>query len=275
MLWLLENELSAVLLDLLNAFRGGIQARFFGRWADGRHRLIHMSSSCRRKLDWRTVAQHFRSSVQPVQLRRQFLSLPWWRTLHCSISRLDRPWQHMSAHTCVCGAVWHPQSSSSLLIAVHGVVLEAFPADRASTLICTPRFLHQFSLFVFLDRLGGITSATSSLPEEACGLLCALAGVPSLSFSFGWVFSTHWPSTNSQPDSQLQSGLLLGQLLIPSLSPNQHLGNKPSPAMIPTSLAEFGNPCSSIDGRNCRCHEQLYAHSKRKKRMDCELTRSN
>ena len=30
---------------------------------------------------------------------------------------------------------------------------------------CTPRVLHQLSLFVFLALLGGITSATSSLPS--------------------------------------------------------------------------------------------------------------
>ena len=98
---------------------------------------------------------------------------------HCSISGVDRPWLHTSSHTCFCGAVWPSQSSSSLLIAVYGAVLEAFPADRASILICTPRFLHQLSLFVFLALLGGIDSATSSLlEEEACGLLCAFSGVP-------------------------------------------------------------------------------------------------
>ena len=114
-------------------------------------RLIHVTSPCRRKLDLRTAAQHIRSSVQRVQLRRQFLPLflkifharqgssgpSWWRTLHCSISGVDRPWLHTSAHSCVCGAVWLLQSPSSLLIAVHGVVLEAFPADRASILTCT------------------------------------------------------------------------------------------------------------------------------------------
>ena len=57
-------------------------------------------------------------------------------------------------------------------MAVHGVVLEAFPADRACILICTPRFLHKLSLVVFLGLLNGIISATSSLlEEEACGLL--------------------------------------------------------------------------------------------------------
>ena len=141
---------------------------------------------CRRKLDWRTAAQHIRSSVQRVQLRRQFLSLflrffharggssgpSWWWTLHCSISRVDRPCLHISARACVCGAIWLLQSSSSLLIAVYGAVLETFPADRASILICTPRVLHQLCLFVFLALLGGINSATSSLlEEEACGLL--------------------------------------------------------------------------------------------------------
>ena len=144
------------------------------------------SFSCLRKLDWWNAAQDFRSSVQRFQRLRQILSLflkifharlgssgpSWRRTLHCSISRVDRPWLHTSAHTCFCGAVWPSQSSSSLLTAVHGVVLEAFPADRASILICTPRFLHKLSLFVFLGLHNGIISATSSLLEEkACGLL--------------------------------------------------------------------------------------------------------
>ena len=148
-------------------------------------RLIHVTSPCRRKLDLRTAAQHIRSSVQRVQLRRQFLPLflkifharrgsngpTWWRTRTAPLVGFDRPWLHQSAHSCVGGAVWLLQSSSSLLIAVYGAVLETFPVDRASILTCTPRFLHQLSLFVFLGLLGGINSATSSLlEEEACGL---------------------------------------------------------------------------------------------------------
>ena len=71
---------------------------FFGRWAPCGWRLIHLTSSCQRKLDLRTAAQHIRSSVQRFQLRRQILSLflkifharlgssgpSWWRTLTAS-----------------------------------------------------------------------------------------------------------------------------------------------------------------------------------------------
>ena len=81
-------------------WEGGIQARFLGRWAPCGHRLIHLTSSCQRKLDLRTAAQHIRSSVQRFQLRRQILSLflkifharlgssgpTWWRTRTASLA---------------------------------------------------------------------------------------------------------------------------------------------------------------------------------------------
>ena len=88
----------------------------------------------------------------------------------------------MAAHKRPLVRLWRLLAPPVIVIAadaVYGVVLEAFPADRASTLTCTPRVLHQLSLFVFLALLGGITGATSSLlVEEACGLLCAFSGVP-------------------------------------------------------------------------------------------------
>ena len=47
----------------------------FWEVAPGGHRLIHLTSSCRRKLDLRDCCPTQSSSVQRVQLRRQFLYL--------------------------------------------------------------------------------------------------------------------------------------------------------------------------------------------------------
>ena len=149
---------------------------------------------------------------------------------HSSVCWVNSPRLHISKRPLM--RLWRRLAPPVIVItadAVHGVVLEAFPADQTSMLICTPRVLHELSLFVFLALLGGITSATSSLPEEeACGFLSALVGVPSCAFSFGWVFLTRWPPRNSQPHSQLQSGLLLGRASIPSLPPSI---SPPSPAL--------------------------------------------
>ena len=131
-------------------------------------------------------------------------------------------------------------------------------------LTCTPRVLHQLSLFVFLALLGGITGATSSLlEEEAYGLLCALRAF------------THVPYRH------------IGHLRVPKLphSPSQGCcWTKPQfSASHSTSILPHNPHDSDI---SCRLWKPVFLTGTKElqlsrttlrslrieKRMDCELT---
>ena len=130
---------------------------------------------------------------------------------HSLLHRHGRP--PMAPHKRPLMRGWRRLAPPVILItadAVHGVVLEAFPADRASILICTP---------CVPPPIISLRLPWPSLRHHQCNFFFARgglrplvrsAGVPSLSFSVGWVFSTHWPSSLT-PTSRVAVG--------PSLNP--------------------------------------------------------